>query len=245
MPAGVVTFERKVLTRGRLPRWDVLETPLSDTRLHVSSTGTIEDGGQGLLQMDFANCMLGGGVLGYGCVQEEIRFVICPELLVGCLFTEQLGPLEALQITGVERFSNYRGYSRTFQWAGDYQDQTPYDLSGRRRTTIIAVDALYYSKQSVQFCPSKMLRELNKAYVGFREETAVGNKDARLAAIATGNWGCGAFRGNPHLKALLQIMASCAAKRHVVYYTFGDEDLRDDIYGMHRFFIQHRVTVSK
>lgn len=45
--------------------------------------------------------MVGGGVLGYGCVQEEIRFAICPELLVSRLFTEQLSSHnEALLIIG-------------------------------------------------------------------------------------------------------------------------------------------------
>lgn len=44
--------------------------------------------------------MVGGGVLGYGCVQEEIRFAICPELLVSRLFTEQLSHNEALLIIG-------------------------------------------------------------------------------------------------------------------------------------------------
>lgn len=43
---------------------------------------------------------VGGGVLGYGCVQEEIRFVICPELIAARLFTEELGPNEALIVTG-------------------------------------------------------------------------------------------------------------------------------------------------
>ncbi|MCP4120006.1 MAG: hypothetical protein GY737_32345 [Desulfobacteraceae bacterium] len=51
-------------------------------------------------QMDFANKYLGGGVLGHGLVQEEIRFLICPELIVSCLLTEELDPNEALFITG-------------------------------------------------------------------------------------------------------------------------------------------------
>lgn len=45
--------------------------------------------------------MVGGGVIGWGCVQEEIRFVICPELLVSRLFTERLGPTEALLMIGM------------------------------------------------------------------------------------------------------------------------------------------------
>lgn len=45
---------------------------------------------------------LGGGVLGYGCVQEEIRFVVCPELLISMLFTECLRPTEALLMIGID-----------------------------------------------------------------------------------------------------------------------------------------------
>ncbi len=62
--------------------------------------------------MDFANKYLGGGVLGHGLVQEEIRFLICPELIVSCLLTEELDPNEALFITGA-LFLNFQ-ISRAF-----------------------------------------------------------------------------------------------------------------------------------
>lgn len=39
-------------------------------------------------------------MLGYGCVQEEIRFVICPELLISRLFVEQLDDTEAVIVRG-------------------------------------------------------------------------------------------------------------------------------------------------
>ena len=39
-------------------------------------------------------------MLGKGCVQEEIRFVICPELIVSRLFTDVLDRNEAVVITG-------------------------------------------------------------------------------------------------------------------------------------------------
>ena len=48
---------------------------------------------------------IGGGVLGSGCVQEEIRFVICPELILSRLFSEVLGENEALVVTGKFRGS--------------------------------------------------------------------------------------------------------------------------------------------
>lgn len=81
-------------------RWDTSELNLGKTRIHINSIGTIEDDGLGFLQVDFANKNVGGGVFGYGCVQEEIRFVICPELLVSRLFVERLGDQEAVIVTG-------------------------------------------------------------------------------------------------------------------------------------------------
>lgn len=51
-------------------------------------------------QVDFANMYLGGGVLGHGCVQEEIRFLICPEMIISRLFTECLNSKECLIMTG-------------------------------------------------------------------------------------------------------------------------------------------------
>lgn len=53
-----------------------------------------------LIELMFAFRMVGGGVLSNGCVQEEIRFVICPELILSRLFTEVLDDTEALIVTG-------------------------------------------------------------------------------------------------------------------------------------------------
>lgn len=54
-PTGVVTFKRRHINRSAIPRWDKLDTKLSECKVHISSTGTIEDDGLGLLQVDFAN----------------------------------------------------------------------------------------------------------------------------------------------------------------------------------------------
>lgn len=63
-------------------------------------------------------------MLNTGCVQEEIRFLICPELMVSMLFTECLADNESVVIKGCERFSSYRGYASSFKWDGDYVDTT-------------------------------------------------------------------------------------------------------------------------
>lgn len=47
--------------------------------------------------------------------------------------------------------------------------------------------------------------------------------EPRVRPVATGNWGCGVFRGDPELKALIQwVAASAAGCPVVVYHTFGD-----------------------
>uniref|UniRef100_A0A4W5LTE6 PARG catalytic Macro domain-containing protein n=1 Tax=Hucho hucho TaxID=62062 RepID=A0A4W5LTE6_9TELE len=66
--------------------------------------------------------MIGGGVLGSGLVQEEILFLMNPELIVSRLFTEKLGDNECLFITGSQQFSQYSGYSDTFKWIGPHRD---------------------------------------------------------------------------------------------------------------------------
>ncbi|KAL2078271.1 hypothetical protein ACEWY4_025956 [Coilia grayii] len=95
-PTGLVTFTRQSLDT--FPEWESSETKL--TRLHITCVGTIEDQGHGMLQVDFANRFVGGGVTGGGLVQEEIRFLINPELIISRLFTESLQPNECLIITG-------------------------------------------------------------------------------------------------------------------------------------------------
>lgn len=95
-------------------------------KLYVSSYGSIEAEGAGMLQVwanakqheanfspvrsiwdvlpflqvDFASSWLGGGVLGSGLVQEEILFLMNPEMIVSRLFTEKLDDNECLVVTG-------------------------------------------------------------------------------------------------------------------------------------------------
>ena len=64
-------------------------------------------------------------------------------------------------------------------------------------------------------------------------------------AVATGNWGCGAFGGDPHLKVLIQLMAAAECNRDILYFTFGDEELRDNIFDMYSFLKRNDITVGK
>nr|XP_054773883.1 poly(ADP-ribose) glycohydrolase-like [Lytechinus pictus] len=236
VPTATVTISRRALTD--LPRWDKSTAPL--TRLHMAASGMIEKEGHGMLQMDFANKYIGGGALGFGCVQEEIRFMINPELIVTRLITEVLDDNECVIIKGAEQFSDYTGYANTFKWKGSFKDSTPRDAWGRRETEIVAIDALVIRRYEDQFRPDCLRRELNKAYCGFHGNTS----SEHLPAIASGNWGCGAFGGDKRVKGLIQMMAAAEAGRDLAYFTFEDKDLCDDMAGMHDFLAAQSVTVG-
>ncbi|TPX68175.1 hypothetical protein SpCBS45565_g03241 [Spizellomyces sp. 'palustris'] len=241
-PTGSVTFHRRVLSPSEFPHWSTITEPLGP--LEVRSQGTIEDDGEGMLQVDFANKFIGGGVLGHGCVQEEIRFIINPELLVSRLFTEELLPHEAVFMIGAERFSNYTGYGDTFEWAGNYVDKTERDGLERRKTEIVAIDATYFppGRAENQYRAEMILREVNKAFVGFgHPETSC----LEGVGVATGNWGCGAFNGDPELKSLVQLIAASVAKRPILYFTFGDEDLAGRLRDIYEGMTGRGVSVGQ
>ena len=170
--------------------------------------------------------MIGGGVVGNGCVQEEIRFLMCPEFIIARLFTEKLEANKSLLVVGVERFNSYTGYDSTFEHAGDRADLTQRNWWGLRHCKMIAIDARVFHCYTDQFKKVSLERELNKDFSGFHEP----HKNASKTAVATGNWGCRAFiRVDFCLKSLLQLMAVLVAKRYVVYFTFKDDVLAEKL----------------
>ncbi|RYQ99354.1 hypothetical protein Ahy_B07g087284 isoform A [Arachis hypogaea] len=279
MPKGVVSFERKVLpfegdadliSYPNSNFWSTSAIPLCKFEVHTS--GLIEDQSGEAVEVDFANKYVGGGALGRGCVQEEIRFMVSPELIAGMLFLTAMEENEAIDIVGVERFSNYTGYASSFRFSGDYVDERDVDNLGRRKTRIVAIDALC-SPGMRQYREKFVLRELNKAFCGFLYqfkyqkyqkilqengwsseqfdastltymETSEGEisnhefekfqnnyqqmEQGNNIGVATGNWGCGAFGGDPELKAIIQWLAASQALRpFIAYYTFGLEALQN------------------
>ncbi|XP_043711714.1 poly(ADP-ribose) glycohydrolase 1-like isoform X2 [Telopea speciosissima] len=297
MPTGCVSFERKLLSGKHVPFsvsypdtefWSKSAIPLC--HFEVSHSGLIEDQLCESLEVDFANKYIGGGALRRGCVQEEIRFVINPELIAGMLFLPCMADNEAIEIFGAERFSNYTGYASSFHFVGDYVDEKPVDFMGRQKTRIVAIDALC-SPGMRQYRPECLLRETNKAFCGFFDqskqhlyqetfqvEAFCGDKNAQEfeshsgkagsvqmdrplsspeglndgasiaelinkshielsrqskdpqddIGIVTGNWGCGAFGGDPELKSIIQWLAASQAFRpFILYCTFGEETLRN------------------
>lgn len=137
---------------------------------------------------------------------------------------------EAIEIVGSERFSNYAGYAKSFRFSGPHVDEKSVDTMGRRKTRIIAMDALSRVGKR-QYTLECLLRETNKAFCGFLDHQKHGNvlpssTEDHEIGVATGNWGCGAFGGDPEVKTVIQWLAASQALRpFMVYYTFGLEPL--------------------
>ncbi|KAF4360299.1 hypothetical protein F8388_020590 [Cannabis sativa] len=312
IPRGSVSFERNVLPLEQRPLcvsypdanfWNGSSIPLC--KFEVCSFGLIEDQSSGALEVDFANKYFGGGALHRGCVQEEIRFMINPELIAGMLFLPALEDNESIEVVGAERFSNYTGYASSFRFSGDYVDKKEMNSLGRRKTRIVAIDALCHPgmrQYKIKYLLRPILvilkavpvapvnsdlvyfnREINKAFCGFMDQSkydqyerglvkndcsrdeqdtdmkdpnyeGTSNLEAEAAStsietleefvdpmtetcqenahlplknqddigIATGNWGCGAFGGDPELKTIIQWLAASQGRRpFITYYTFG------------------------
>jgi poly(ADP-ribose) glycohydrolase len=223
---NIITFERRKID---MDREEVVEMWQSSTRklinMNVRVHGSIEDDAPCTSQVDFANKIIGGGVLGRGCVQEEIRFLVNADCIVSRLFCEELDDNECILIRGSVRYSLYTGYGDTFEYRGVFnQEQIPHEEE------IIAVDALNFRdpRSSLvvadQYKASCIIRELQKVYCGFSKPNMPDKP------VATGNWGCGVFGGDKQLKSLIQLMAASEAGRNnVIYFAYGEEEFAHEL----------------
>ena len=214
---GVLRFERRVL--------DAVAKAACRNAAHMQLCPLVVEPHASIcashapLRADFANKLLGGGALAYGCVQEEILFAQRPELCVGMLLCEKMRADEAIVMRGAACYSATDGFHDSFRWVGNVAaaDAAAHDY--------VAFDARRFNSRwgpdpRDQWSEDRVLRELRKALVAFALR---GGGPAPV--VATGNWGCGAFGGNVHLKALLQwAAASLAQCPELRYHAFGAED---------------------
>ncbi|ORC92178.1 putative poly(ADP-ribose) glycohydrolase [Trypanosoma theileri] len=216
--------------------------------------GFIEES-YGHLQIDFANKVVGGGVLRTGCVQEEIRFITYPELILSQLVCDSLRDNEVLFMSGAGQYSVTEGYANSFRFlhgntpeyitirnekslqgynqkmvelvtSNVQREETNGDPILLRNCCVVAMDAVSYTGDiNKQYTLRYIVREIRKAFVAFK-----GIPDSTLLSvhsgpIATGNWGCGAFQGDYELKVMIQWCAASQAGRSLIYFTFGNHDL--------------------
>jgi len=251
-PTFVVEVTRHVAAA--LPNFRECTLPISKS-VTVQDNGAIEDC-TGWLEADFANKLLGGGVIGRGCVQEEIRFAINPEMFIARLVCEQLLPNEVVYMTGTRQYSLYKGYADSFTFAGRCPPPTrtpvPVATSSPKPramvdVAIVAMDATNYNQWNLkpehQFFPQWVARDVGKAAIAFSGSPLSAHPSVSNGPVVTGNWGCGAFGGDLELKFLQQLCAASAAGRPMIYYTFGKPELCEGIKAAHAMCVEAGMRV--
>eukprot|EP01097_Dermamoeba_algensis_P009482 TRINITY_DN666_c0_g1_i1.p1 TRINITY_DN666_c0_g1~~TRINITY_DN666_c0_g1_i1.p1 ORF type:complete len:470 (-),score=89.33 TRINITY_DN666_c0_g1_i1:48-1457(-) len=244
--------------------WENCQKPLCE--VHVTEPLVPLDEAHGCLQVDFANKYIGGGVLSGGCVQEEIRFSVCPELTASLVFTPVMQNNEAVLLTGAEQFSNWSGYGFGLRFAGDCFSEIPFNKElNCFDNPLVAIDAINFrgsANPCAQLKRNIFLRELTKAAAGMQDVALLHTQKEGEAAflpegvvecpvekfkvIATGNWGCGVFRGHLEVKAVVQwLAASITEGRSMRYYPFDQTDLAERLKSFVQRLREMRTTVAQ
>lgn len=244
---GFVCIERFILGDDPLfspPRcWSESTKPL--TRLSVTSTtDSVDDNATGgTARVDFANAMVGGGVLGMGTAQEEISFCTRPEIVVAKLCCQRMRPDECILLHGARKFSLHKGFGESFQFVSGCYKEMANGVTAVVEAPILAIDAKMYANVSVRDQVADTERDLNKAFCGF---TALSkSKMVDCNKVATGNWGCGAYGGCVSVKALLQWMAaSQAGLDELIYHPWHDQAFQRLLVDLSIIVERHNVTVG-
>lgn len=112
------------------------------------------------------------------------------------------------------------------------------------------MDAVNYSRNTAQqYEESYLRRDCNKAYCGFVTEgqlnapTEVPPSD-QLKMIS-GSWGCGAFKGEKHYKAIIQLIAASESGRDLVYVSFEDDGFKDQLDEFYGHLLSKNYTVGQ
>ena len=204
--------------------WLANNQRLTDFIVHLDSE-RIEDH-KNAAHADFANRCVGGGVLSKGCVQEEVRMIIAPELLVACLVCAPMDHHEAVIVTGTAKFTTYEGYDKNFNCTGLTEiiskiiNDDCHSFPVVETDEVLCIDAIpFRSETGKQYEPVAILRELEKVRIGLSGISST--------SFATGNWGCGVFGGDPKLKSLIQWIAASVSDKELHYYPFGDVRVAD------------------
>jgi uncharacterized membrane protein YgcG len=191
----VITIERLGFDKGRPPwDWEASTKPLCKATV---LDGAIEDSVADT-HADFANAFVGGGCMTGDAAQEEMLFLVKPELMLAMATQQRMVDEEAIRISGARQYAITSGFGQDFEFHGDYD--------GRRSTTgeavpptVCAIDAVRGGGPAMT--SRAMLRDMNKARLGFEG----------AAHIASGHWGCGAYGNNHDLMFLKQWLAASEA----------------------------------
>ena len=159
--------------------------------------------------------------------EEEKTYTQRPEMLIACLLNPSLQEGESVHIIGAEQFCNLTGVGKELRYEKTALDSSPRADDGtvlKAYCCIDPVDACGSTHPwpfASQLQPRHMLRELNKAYAGFKPADDLEKRLFRSVATGGDSWGCGSHLagwGHVELRAVLQWLAACEAGRPMRYF---------------------------
>eukprot|EP00435_Cladocopium_sp_Y103_P051234 s2172_g15.t2 len=217
--------ENLIITRKALGRPELPDSDLGFCHVEMMEDGVSihSFGGKEHLQADFANSYLGGGVLSGGGTQEECMFTEFPELLASIYVTERMLPHEAVEIQGARRYAEHTMGGRHVAWSEQFCRPTeigaPIDA--------VALDAVSFGRKGPhkQYWPDYIQQDIRKCSAALLQPE-LDKADRRK--FVTGLWGCGAFRGEPELKFLIQWI-SCSMESSIQSMVFCPFDQKQKL----------------
>ena len=130
--------QKIIYVRQNIEETGIYEKDIDLCEVNIIEKGSLYDGDASYC-VDFANKYIGGGVLRGGSVQEEILFAIDPEATVAMFFMEVMHQNDAIGIFNIIRYSNYKGYGKSFKYE---ESAIPEDQDKIKKHRIIAIDAI-------------------------------------------------------------------------------------------------------
>jgi poly(ADP-ribose) glycohydrolase len=183
-----------------------------------------EDNPQALIA-DFSNKFIGGFFLSNTHTQEDILFINHVELQPAILLSECILERETILFIGAQRYSEYEGYADTYRFKCNFEDMRELDAYGRRNSWITAIDAInFVNDKESENSINNVLREMNKAFIGFKIDDLDFYEIHERKSVSTGNWGTGGFLGDHELKFIIQWLACSRARRKMTYCLFKNPD---------------------
>ncbi len=162
----------------------------------------------------FANKRIGGLVLTSGCAQEEIKMMQNPELIYLKLNQMTLSDEQAIIVSNVKKYNSTVGYG--FDVELDRNGQTGYI------ETCIFMDASNYSDNpNRQYTEKCKLRDIRKCLIAW--------SNTKEKNIITGDWGCGAFKGDHFLKFMIQMYCARLCRKNLYYFS---SHIKSDMFSM-------------
>merc|ERR1719469_1130802 len=123
------------------------------------------------------------------------------------LIVPHLAESDAVVVVGAEQFSVCECHGSQLTFLAPYRDASPL-VRQRRDTHFVALNPLPLEAKNEQYHSDAIMREILKAYMGFRGDVF---ESGKLRPVATSNWG--GAKVDPELNAVLQWVAASEAGR--------------------------------